>query len=266
MLKSFLKKILKKFGFQLVPAGKNERMSFDGVMGYLAGATHPKIVIDVGAAYGDFSLRLHPFFPDATYILCEPLLEYLPILEKREKEYGFHIIKEAVGDSVGKVNFFVHDDMVGSSLKRESEGSHVDGQSREVSMTTLDHIKAQHHLDGSVFLKVDVQGAELDVLRGATNVLALCDVVVLEVSFFRSMIGGSDVAQVVAFMKEKGFVIYDILGLLYRPYDRALVQADMVFIPERSALRKFQGYATKEQREIQTKRFQEKHYRILHTQ
>ena len=45
--------------------------------------------------------------------------------------------------------------------------------------------------------------------------------------------------------------MYDILNLMYRPLDGALAQADVLFVPHGSPLRKRHGYASPEQRRLQ---------------
>jgi hypothetical protein len=55
-------------------------------------------------------------------------------------------------------------------------------------------------------------------------------------------------------MKSRGFVIYDISGLQYRPLDNALSQLDVAFVREDGLFRRLHYYATSEQREAQNRR------------
>jgi hypothetical protein len=57
------------------------------------------------------------------------------------------------------------------------------------------------------------------------------------------------------FMKERGFVLYDMLGYSYRLLDGAMSQVDLVFVKENGMFRKNHSYATREQREAQNKMF-----------
>jgi hypothetical protein len=104
---------------------------------------------------------------------------------------------------------------------------------------------------------VDVQGAELKVLAGAGSVvLPAALYVLLEVSFFQFFQNGPLVSDVIAYMKSRGFVPYDLADLQYRPLDNALSQVDIAFVPENSVLRQHHIYATSEQRLEQTRRLQ----------
>jgi hypothetical protein len=57
-------------------------------------------------------------------------------------------------------------------------------------------------------------------------------------------------------MKGIGFVVYDIMGLQYRPLDCALSQADLAFVKESGPFRRTHFYATPSQRTEQNRRIQ----------
>ena len=86
-------------------------------------------------------------------------------------------------------------------------------------------------------LKLDVQGYELEVLAGATRTLATASAVVLEVSLLPYNEGAPLFGEVVAFMRSRGFLVYDIVSTRRRRADSALFQADIVFVPAGSPLR-----------------------------
>ena len=60
-------------------------------------------------------------------------------------------------------------------------------------------------------------------------------------------------------MKERGFVLYDVLGYSYRLLDGAMSQVDLVFVQENGMFRKYHFYASKEQREAQNRLFAANH-------
>lgn len=77
----------------------------------------------------------------------------------------------------------------------------------------------------------------------------------MEVSFFQFFAGGPQFDDCLKFMKERGFVCYDMFGLSYRPLDGAMSQVDLAFVREESKFRKVHFYATREQRREQHQRF-----------
>jgi FkbM family methyltransferase len=212
----------------------------------------PKTIIDIGAAYGQFALRCRSVFPDAKYVLIEPLEEYAPFLEEvvatiPTAEY----VRAAAASQQGQITINVHRDLVGSSLYLEQEDSSVNGVPRTVPTVTIDGLIHERKWHPPFLIKVDVQGAELDVLAGAKEALRSSEYVLLEVSFFEFFKDGPQFHDVIAFMKSQGFVTYDIYGLQHRPLDNALSQADLAFVRERGSFRERHYYATQEQREQQ---------------
>jgi hypothetical protein len=77
-------------------------------------------------------------------------------------------------------------------------------------------------------LKIDTQGSELDVLRGAAELLARFQAVYCEVSFLELYAGQALASEVVAYLFERGFELSGIYNLQSSP-TLGLLQADMLF-------------------------------------
>ncbi len=229
------------------PAGV-ARASMRGALRQLSGlGFRPQTIVDVGVAYA--TPELYEEFPGSNILLIEPLAEYEPFLRKICGTYKAQYVLAAAGAAPGTATFNVHSDQLdGSSLLKEVEGAKVDGTPRQVRVVTIDEMAAEENLKGPYLIKLDVQGAELQVLAGAQRTLEETEAVILEVTFFGTMIGGQQVYDVVSRMKELGFVAYDVFGFLYRPLDNALAQADMAFVREKGPFRRSHAFATPEQR------------------
>ena len=130
----------------------------------------------------------------------------------------------------------------------------MNGQPRSVPAVTLDEMIRQRRLPAPYFIKVDAQGAELDVLAGAGEAISQASLVLLETSFHSFFKDGPLFQQVVAWMAERGLVIYDLFGLSHRPLDVALAQIDAVFVPQSSPLRANSHFASMAQREALTEK------------
>ncbi len=218
----------------------------------------PRTVVDVGAAYGSFTRECAAIFPDARYLLIEPLAEYQSLLSELERSMpSAQYICAAASSRSGEIAINVHPDLVGSSLLREVEtGTDVNGVPRNVRAVTVDSLIEETGAKGPFFLKVDVQGAEIDVLQGAEALLKETEYVLLEVSFFKFFEGGPEFSDIVTCMKSWGFVVYDITALQYRPLDNALSQADVAFVKDIGTFRRAHFYATPAQRAAQNQRIQ----------
>ncbi|MFC1843875.1 FkbM family methyltransferase [Thermodesulfobacteriota bacterium] len=203
----------------------------------------PKTAIDVGVAEG--TPEIYSAFPEAYYLLVEPLSEFEPHLKSiLENLKGSYIIA-AAGSKAQQIKFNVHHGhLQGSSMYKETMGSQADGEERLVEMVRLDEIIQKRKLQGPYFLKIDVQGAELDVLGGCGSILDSTEVIVLEVSMFQFMKDAPEFHDVVLYMKKIGYVAYDIILGWNRPLDNALGQVDIVFVQENGRLRKDHSYST----------------------
>jgi hypothetical protein len=139
---------------------------------------------------------------------------------------------------------FIH-----SYISEEDEASSENFELRTIPAVTLDEICKTRQLEGPYLIKVDVDGRELDVLAGATQILQNTELVIVEVNLYVTA-RFDKMCAVINFMKDQGFVAYDIVDLGYRPSDSALFQVDMVFVKESGQFTKESRYvAGKEQEE-----------------
>ena len=166
------------------------------------------------------------------------------ILSKREGSY----VLAAAGGELGEVSFNVHKNHLdGSSIHKETMGRDADGYEIKVPLVRIDDVLKENKVDGPYLLKVDVQGAELAALDGAQHTLLKTEIVVLEVSLFEFMVGAPQFDEVIVYMKERDFVVFDIIHGWNRPLDNALGQVDIVFVKEKGMFRSDHSYSTIEQ-------------------
>jgi hypothetical protein len=104
-------------------------------------------------------------------------------------------------------------------------------------MRTLDSIATVDKVSGPLLLKLDVQGYELEVLRGAERLLQITEVAIFEASLIQYNEGSPLIDEIIAFMAERGFVVFDFCGQARRETDHALFQTDIAFVRRESPLR-----------------------------
>jgi FkbM family methyltransferase len=204
----------------------------------------PRTVIDVGVAAG--TSELYDAFAHAELLLVEPMAEWRAQLEALGATRRVHVETVAAGREPGETEFFVHRVPACSSMLGR-RGTEADVERRTVPVVPLDDLVARHGFEGPFVLKVDVEGAELEVLAGAARVLADAQLVLLEVSFFELVEGGAQFADVVCAMRDLGWAAYEIYNGHVRPLDGALAQVDMAFVPAGGPQRRHHEYATAEQ-------------------
>jgi len=208
---------------------------------------YPRTIIDVGVAQGTFDL--YRTFPDAFVVLIEPLKEFEDNLKSITKNYRGTYVIAAAASQEGRLDINVHlDHLNGSSLYKETMGIDADGISRQISCIQVDKFLQERRIEGPYLLKIDVQGAELDVLNGCSQALESSELVILEVSMFEFMKDEPQFHDVVSYMKQRAFVAYEILPAWNRPLDNALGQIDMFFVKEFGRFRKDHAYSTSDQR------------------
>lgn len=203
-----------------------------------------RTVIDVGIAFGTSSI--YDAFPRARYFLIEPVAECLPVLEKLKKRLNAEYFLLAAGAENGEVTFNVHEDISGSSLFAQVEGKALDGEARPTPMRRLDLLLPEN-LEHPVFLKVDTQGAELEVLKGLGSRISEIDLLILETTMMPLRQGIPQFADIVRYCDEAGFAVYDVLEGHMRALDGALAQIDLAFVRKDSPLRSEAAFFTPEQ-------------------
>ena len=195
---------------------------------------YPKVVLDVGANNGDWSRDCHLVFPKAKFYLIEPQVEMGESLKEFCEETDSSYILCAVGQANYKGLLTIWDDMLGSSfLMRKNPKENQ----RLVDVVTIDRLISENKIKHPDLIKIDVQGFELEVLKGFKDVKD-AQVIILEVSFFEFLEEKQPIFhEVIDFMYNLGFVCYDIFNFLKRPFDDALGQCDVCFVRKDSPLK-----------------------------
>jgi FkbM family methyltransferase len=203
-----------------------------------------RTVVDVGVAFG--TPGIYESFPRARYFLIEPVAECRPVLERLKQRLNAEYFLVAAGATDGEVTFNVHDDISGSSLFAQVEGRALDGEARPTPMRRLDGLLPKD-IEHPVLLKIDTQGAEIEVLKGLGQRIAEIDLLIVETSMMPMRRGIPEFAEIVRFCDEAGFAVYDVLEGHNRSLDGALAQIDLALVRKDSALRQNAAFFSPEQ-------------------
>lgn len=194
----------------------------------------PKAIIDVGAFQGNWTLSARRIFGAVPTLMVEAQGALIPNLERVAGENESVAVANAVlGARDGEaVQFFE----MGTGSSFFPETSDAPRHASERYTQRLDDVVAQWRPGADdIFLKIDVQGAEREVLAGGTQVLANCSLVQLELAMLTYNEGAPLLPEVVEWMARNGWFPTEVSGFS-RPRDR-LVQIDMLFAPKGSELR-----------------------------
>lgn len=189
---------------------------------------NPSIVYDVGAQVG--TTELYNTFPDAHHVLIEPVIECIPALKAIAKEIKSATIYNC---AVSNINGIVPLS-VSETKQYASIGISESQEVRQIESRTINSISDDINIKGNTLLKIDVDGFEIEVLKGSKNLLLAEETVVL---IEASMADNNPrFGRIVEYLAHFGFDIYDIVDPLYRPHDWHLWQVDVIFIKTTSAL------------------------------
>ncbi|WP_374166362.1 FkbM family methyltransferase [Arcticibacter sp. MXS-1] len=195
----------------------------------------PEVVIDIGAYQGEWTKNVLDIFPNSYFLMIEAQTSKKPILEEICQEHKNVSFESCLLGQTQQKEVSFYEMETGSSIYQENT-SHS-RRKVHLDMTTLDLVATKKHtISKKCFLKIDVQGAELDVLAGAGAVLETCEFVLLEVSMLNYNENAPQFADVILFLKEKGFVLFDICDIQRNTHDVAF-QTDLLFIKESSSIR-----------------------------
>jgi FkbM family methyltransferase len=192
------------------------------------------LLLDVGANRGQFSLmarHLHPNLPIHAY---EPLAAEAAIYRAVfGGQAGIELHELALGDRAGMAELHVSGRPDSSSLLPIGElqvrifPSTAEVASRRVEVATLDGLPGHWRSAQRALLKLDVQGFELNVLRGATAALRHCAFVYAECSEVPLYTGQALRAEVEGFLRLQGFSLRGRLNPSFA--DGKMIQADYLF-------------------------------------
>jgi FkbM family methyltransferase len=199
---------------------------------------YPRVVIDVGAQIG--TLELYEVFPQSKHLMIEPVKEHEPqLLNICRQLPDAEVIIAAATTASGTVNLSVTPNFKYASIVNTTN-EETDKNYRTIEAIALDDVCRERHLQGPYLIKIDVDGLEVDVLRGAVHILNETEYVIVESTLFGQLY------DVMDFLRVNGFVAYDIVDSLYRPTDLALWQVDIAFVKKEGQFRQDKSYGTPE--------------------
>jgi len=195
----------------------------------------PAFVVDVGAHKGQFGLAVRSAGLECPILAFEPLPEiFAGTTERFRSDEAYELRNFALSDRVATETMQVSGYDDSSSLLEigEQQAAFFPGREAvatvDVAVSTLDVQLRDVDMAQPALLKIDVQGAELDVLRGATESLARFEHLYVECSTTEMYVGQPLASEIVAFLYERRFQLSDI-GSTAKVAGHGVVQADFLF-------------------------------------
>jgi FkbM family methyltransferase len=196
---------------------------------------------DVGASTGKWSTQVAEDFPEAAFDLFEPLADFSPTYQEQLEATvvshpRFCLHKVAVGAQCKRTLMHVHRNLVGSTALEMGRAMNGEWQRVEVDMWTLDHVVKVLGRPMPQVVKIDTQGCELSILKGAQSILPEIEVLLIECWLVRGYGQGTPLLfEISDWLSQRGFYLWD-LGGEWRDSQGVLVSQDCFFLNARSKL------------------------------
>lgn len=243
IFKNSVKKYLKRSGYDIVPTGRTrrwqERLDLAGKLGFC-----PQAILDGGAFKGLWSKEVARLFPESRIVLVEPNPFLQEIIRDNigDIQPSPTILQCALGASLSNASFNIWRDVdkdSGASLLNHVQGEA--SQNIQVEVDTIDNIAERLSFTPDL-IKLDLQGGELWALQGSKKVLQHVELVIIEFHCLEAYIGCPSPRDLLDYMYDNDFSLYDIVDCYNRPYDDSLAGGDFFFVKNNSKLRDYKGW------------------------
>ena len=190
----------------------------------------PDIIFDIGAYHGNWTRECLKIYPYSKYLLFEPN-EYNEINSLKNIR-NIRVFHSLLNDKNIEIDWYEMK-TTGDSIFREKSKHYVSSPIIKKTSVTLNNVLNEKNgiLENcnKILIKIDCQGSEIPILKGATNILNITNFIILELPLFgeyNENVPGF--LEHIKFMDEIGFIPYDFLENHY--VCDFNMQIDMLFI------------------------------------
>ena len=187
---------LNRFLFMLalrgMGCGNFKSLSQSGELSFIKKYIRPlakPVCFDVGANKGEYSMILAKYLPEAEIHAFEPHPSTFKTLEKNLEQFeNVKVNNFAFSNSAGTTKLWDYNTEDGTSHASLSRASLIRSDTEKVveveaRMSTIDEYLRENGIEKVHFLKVDVEGHEIEVLKGAVNALTEGKIEIIQLEF-----------------------------------------------------------------------------------
>jgi len=200
--------------------------------------TEGLVIFDIGAYVGDITRTYRDTFPGASIYSFEPFPDSFAKLSQSVEGEGVKCYQMAICEVDGRTKLQVNSDPTCNSLfpRPEAGAKYYPDEAEnigqvEVETLTLDSFCNRENISEIDILKLDVEGAETRVLRGASSKLRNKQIglIFTEVMFVPHYKGGCLFHEVTAVLGEQGYTLFNLYNLK-RACDGQLRWGNAIFV------------------------------------
>ena len=240
-MKKIIRKIARNFGVEITRYRPSNSAAAQLVKALeIAGIN---VVLDIGANEGQFSKEIREYGYAGKIVSFEPLTsarKNLMAFASRDPAWNVHQ-QAAIGDHDGHIEINIAGNSVSSSVlpMLESHSSAAVGSayvsSERVPIVRLDSVAPQHlQPNSNLFIKIDTQGFEWQVLDGASETLKLAKGLLCELSLVPLYDGQRLWRDIIGRLEAEGFVLWALQKGFTDPRTGQSLQMDGIFLKKSS--------------------------------
>lgn len=193
------------------------------------------LIIDIGAAGGETTSIFAKAFPYSQIYAYEPIQSTFDLLRKKTASYlNVHIFCKAIGYNKGNKQMNIAERITCSSLFEMEKNISNKFFAQNIKNVGTNSIEIDT-LDASLpdncnvnLIKMDVQGYELEILKGGNNTLERTAIILLEMQNHQLYVGAPKYYNLDEYLRTKGFELYDIIPSIRQ--DKKLYEWDAIYI------------------------------------
>lgn len=194
-------------------------------------------ILDVGANEGQFAEKIRKYFPSTKIDSFEPLeVCFTKLKQNFEKDKNFKAHHFALGNENNTIMINMNESLPSSSILEMTEIHHKNypstykSSSKEIDVKRLDDCNNIVDKNDKLLLKIDVQGYELNVLKGSINSLKFIKVIIVEYMYEKLYEGQSEFDELNDFLKSHNFVFSGIYDQELSPINGKPIFADLIYL------------------------------------
>jgi FkbM family methyltransferase len=233
-MKKIIRKLLNRLGYELIEYSSSKHARIRKLLDY----HQIDLVLDVGANTGQYFKFLRTAGYYGRVVSFEPLSDaYSQLVKMSKKDPNWEIAaRTAIGNLEGEISINIAGNSQSSSLlpmldrHKETYPTSVYVGSETVKITKLDYIASHYISDNNrIFLKIDVQGYEQQVLEGAKSILSQVEEIQLEMSLVPFYEGELLLTEMLDYMKNLGYSLHYLDPVICDPNTGQMLQLDGIF-------------------------------------
>lgn len=170
----------------------------------------PRHVVDIGANEGNWTRAALRYFPDSQFTIVEPQASMRERMQDLLANPNVRLHSVGAGSSEGELPFTMHERHDSRNFRMTAEEAKARGfEQVRLPITTVDKIVSESGRLPPDMIKIDAEGHDLEVMKGATASLVNCEVLLVEAAVLQDTFA-NDLGTVIERTSKAGFRPFDI--------------------------------------------------------